>query len=455
MKISKYIILVSLALVIVQGCGIYGKYKRPENLPLEGLYRDIPEDSSSIADLSWRELFTDSCLVALIEQGLEGNTDLQTARLRVEEARVALRTSKLAFTPSVSLSPEVSTGSYGGESTGETYSLGGSAQWEIDIFGSLRNAKKSSEAAYEEQKAYEQAVQTQLIASIADSYYSLVSVDKQIEITEEALESWKESLRVMEALKEAGQQNESAVAQSRASLLDAQTSLLSLEQQRSELENALSILLGSVPHEIERSDLFDLEFDAELSAGVPAELLQRRPDVRQAEWKLAQSYYAVNQARSAFYPQITLSGSAGWTNNGGVSLSDPGKWLLNAVGSLVQPLLSQGKLTGNLKTAKLQEEESLLAFCQAILDAGAEVNDALTQWQTTCKTLELDEEKIEALESAVNSTQLLMKHGSNTYLEVLTAQQSLLSARLGEVSDKYSQIQSVINLYHALGGGAD
>ena len=245
------------------------------------------------------------------------------------------------------------------------------------------------------------------------------------------------------------------MAQAEASRLTAEQSVLSLEKQIKELENSLSTLVGIVPQAIERGKLSEAVFSEQLSVGIPLQLLGKRPDVRQAEYALAEAFYATNQARSAFYPQITLSGSAGWTNNSGAAIVNPGNWLLQAVGSLTQPLFNKGKNIANLRIAKAQQEEALLAFQQSLLDAGAEVNNALTQWQTARQSLTLDEEKIEQLETALRSTRLLMQHGNTNYLEVLTAQQTLLDARLTKVSDRYEEIQGVINLYHALGGGAD
>lgn len=458
MKHIHYYIIAFLALPMLGGCGVYTNYQRPEGLPMDSLYRDIAvngADTASVADLSWRELFTDAHLVELIEMGLRYNTDLQTARLRTEEARATLKASKLAFLPSATFAPEGSLSSFDGAKTTKTYSVGVAAEWEIDAFGSLRNAKKGSHAAYMAGIAYEQAVQTQLVASIADSYYSLIALDKKLLITRETVEKWRENVRTMKALKQAGEQDEAAVAQSEASLMEAEASVLSLEKQVHELENTLSTLIGIVPKNIVRSDLFELTFSSQLSVGVPAQLLSRRPDVRQAEWELAEAFYATNKARSAFYPSITLSGSAGWTNSSGAGIVNPGKWLLSAVGSLTQPLFNRGTNIANLKIAKAQQEEAVLAFSQKLLDAGAEVNDALTQWQTARASLDLDRRRIGTLQVAVGSTQKLMEHGTTNYLEVLTAQQTLLQAQLTEVSDKYDEIQGVINLYHALGGGTE
>ena len=452
----KRIIIFLPALLLFSGCGIYTNYHRPESLPVDSLYRDVPEamqDTSSLADLSWRELFTDSLLVKWIEVGLEKNSDIQTARLLTEEAQASLQASRLAFLPSVSLTPQGSLGSFGGAKPSKTYSLGGTAEWEIDAFGGLRNAKKGSRAALEASRAYEQAVQTQLVATIAETYYSLLALDRKLAITRETARKWGENVRAMKALKRAGERDDAAVAQAEASRLEAESSVLSLERQLHELENSFSTLLGIVPTEIERGRLLELSFPEELSVGVPVQLLGRRPDVRQAEWQLAEAFYATNKARSSFYPQITLSGSAGWTNSSGTGIVNPGDWLLNAVGSLVQPLFNRGRNVANLKIAKAQQQEALVAFRQKLLDAGAEVNNALTQWQTARKSLELDSRKVETLETAVRSTQLLMEHGNTNYLEVLTAQHTLLQAQLTEVSDKYEEIQGVISLYHALGGG--
>lgn len=444
------------AALLLSSCGIYTNYQRSESLPVDSLYRDVPkvmQDTASLADLSWRELFTDPLLVKWIEAGLEKNSDLQIARLRTEEAQASLRASRLSFLPSVSLTPQGSLSSFGGAKPSKTYSLGGTAEWEIDAFGSLRNAKKGSHAAWEASRAYEQAVQTQLVATIAETYYSLLALDRKLAITRETARQWGENVRVMKALKRAGEKNDAAVAQAEASRLDAESAVLSLENQIHELENSFSTLIGIIPTAIERGNLLELSFKEELSVGVPVQLLGRRPDVRQAEWQLAQAFYATNEARSAFYPKITLSGSAGWTNNSGADIANPGDWLLSAVGSLVQPLFNKGRNIANLKIAKAQQQQAQITFAQKLLDAGAEVNNALTGWQTAQKDAELNRRKVETLESAVRSTKLLMEHGNTNYLEVLTAQQTLLQAQLAEVSDRYEEIQSVISLYHALGGG--
>ena len=451
----KRIIIGLLLLTGLSGCHIYRTYERPELSGVDSLYRvpAMTEDTMSLADFSWKELFTDTVLQQLIEKGIANNTDLNIARLKVREAEALLTSSKLAYLPSVSLTPQGTIKSIEGNSPTKTYNLAASADWELDIFGRLTNAKREAKAELEQSQAYKQAVQTQLIATIANSYYTLLMLDKQLDISKRTAEIWAENLRVMKALKKAGQTTEMAVAQIEASKLSVDASLLSLEQQITEVENSLSSLLGVVPQRIDRSTLDMQSFPDTLSVGVPLQLLQRRPDVRQSEAALAESFYTTNRAYSAFYPAITLSGSAGWTNAAGAIISNPGEWLFSAVGSLVQPLFNRGQNIANLKVAKARQEEALLTFRQTLLNAGTEVNDALLQWQVARRRLDLDRQQIISLQSAVRSSELLMRHSSQNYLEVLTARQTLLDAELSAVSDRFEEIQGVINLYHALGGG--
>lgn len=453
--IRKTITAIILA-ALFSSCHIYRAYERPESVTVsDSLYREpvSASDSVSLASLTWRELFRDSQLQQLIERGLAHNTDLRIARLKVKEAEALLMTSRLSYLPSVSLNPQGTLISVDGSKPSKTYNLAVAADWEIDLFGKLLNAKRGAQAALEQSEAYRQAVQTQLIATIANSYYTLLLLDEQLGITQRTAVTWTECLRTMKALKRAGQATEMAVAQTEASKLAVDASVVSIERQINEMENSLSVLLGMPPQEISRSVLGKQEFPDSLATGVPLQLLSRRPDVRQCEYQLATAYYATNSARSAFYPSITLSGSAGWTNSAGAAITNPGQWLLSAVGSLVQPLFNRGKNIANLKIAKAQQEEALLTFQQSVLNAGAEVNDALVQWQAARKRILLDEQQVVSLRSALRSSELLMLHSSQNYLEVLAARQSLLQAELDTATDRFDEIQGVINLYHALGGG--
>lgn len=449
----KNILYIIIGCLLFSGCGIYRQYSRPE-IKTDGLYRDIEStDTVSLAALSWQELFTDSLLQRLITKGLEQNTNLSIARLRVEQAEALLLNAKLSYLPSVSLNPEGSLSSFDGFKAARAYNLSASASWELDVFGKITNAKRSAKAALESSQAYQQAVQTQLIATIADNYYTLLMLDRQLAINQDALLLWESTIKTFDALKNSGESNETAILQARANRLALESSIVSLKQSLYTLENQLSVLLGEVPQTITRGYFINQSFPDTLAVGVPLQLLSNRPDVLQAEFSLASASYATNSARSAFYPSITLSGSAGWTNSAGGLITNPGGWLLSAIGSISQPLFNQGRNIANLRIAKAQQEEAQLSFQQAILNAGQEVNDALSQWQSANERLVIGNLQIATLKEAVRQTELLMRYSSVNYLEVLTAQQTLLSAELSQVQNSFDKIQGIIRLYHALGGG--
>lgn len=451
----KKLFIVVLAAVSLSSCGIYNKYQRPADIRTEGLYGQEAGagDTASIASLSWREVFADPCLQQLIDSALACNTDLLSARERIKEAEATLMSARLAYLPSFMLTPQGGVSSFDGAKGSWTYTGIASASWEVDIFGRLTNAKRRSKALYEQSLEYEQAVSTSLIANMANLYYTLLMLDEQYRISQETARSWQESVRTMRAMMEAGMTNEAGVAQAEANCRQVEASLLDLEQQIKEVENSICILLGTVPSAVERGRLEGQTFPEDLSVGVPLQLLSRRPDVKSAELALASAFYSTNAARSAFYPSITLSGTAGWTNSAGSLIVNPGKVLLSAVASLTQPIFNRGQNVAQLKIAKAQQEEARLAFQQTLLNAGSEVNNALTQVQKARGRASLRQEQVASLEEAVRSTQLLMQHGTTTYLEVLTAQQSLLSARLTQVADRFDEIQGIVNLYQALGGG--
>jgi len=452
---TKYILLLVSLVLLLSSCGIYTNYKRPGNIPLDGLYRDSVQrgDTSSVATMSWRQLFTDTDLISLIELGLDHNSDLQKALLQTEEAEATLQQSRAAFLPSISLTPEGQLSSFDGSKTTKTYSLGASASWEVDAFGSLRNNKEQKKATFEQTQAYAQAVRTKLIATIADSYYSLLMLDRQLEITNTTITVWRQNLKAEIAMKEAGQANEAEVNQAEANCLSAEHSALTLTQQINEQENALSTLIGCVPQAIKRGTFANISFPTTISAGVPLSMIEKRPDVRQSENSLKSAFYGVNKARSAFFPSITLSGTAGWTNSNGTAIVNPGKILLTTLGSLTQPILDKGLNEANLKIAKAQQQEAMISYSQSILNAGEDVNNALKQWQTALDKQKLDEQEIDKLTTAVRNTKLLMENSTTNYLDVLNAEQTLLNAKLTAVSDKYSEIEGIILLYHALGGG--
>lgn len=438
---------------MLTGCGTYSQYHRT-GIRTENLYWNLSVDidTTNIASMSWREMFTDQELQSLIETGLQQNTDLNVARLRVEAAEATLMTAKLSYLPSLGINAEGGGSRYDGV-TAKTYNVGASASWELDIFGKLTAAKRGAVAALQGSRDYQQAVQTQLIATIADSYYTLAMLDEQMAINNRTLENWRATVRTLEALKKVGKANEAGVLQAKANVMQLESSQLAICKSIAETENALSAILAMPSQPIKRSSLAEASFPDTISIGVPLQLLSNRPDVRQAEMELAQAFYATHVARSAFYPNITLSGTLGWTNNEGGAITNSGQWLFNAISSLTQPLFNRGTNIANLKIAQTKQEEAKLLFQQSLLNAGKEVNDALTAWQTAKSQYEINTRQVETLREAVRKTELLMSHSSTSYLEVLTTQQSLLNAEQAQAQDRFGEIQGIINLYHALGGG--
>lgn len=451
----KRYIITAVATVLLSSCGIYNRYTPVTDVPedLYGNQVEVTDTIHNLGNMDWRNLFTDPYLQSLIQQGLENNTDYRAAQLRVEEAEATLLSAKLAFLPSFTLSPQGGVSSFDGAKATWTYSVPVTASWELDIFGRMRNAKKQSQALYAQSKDYQQAVRTQLIASIANTYYTLLMLDEQLSLSEQTAETWKETVASARALMDAGQYDEAGVSQMEATYYSVQTSVLDLKEQINQVENSLALLLAETPHRYERGKLSEQVMPEDFSVGIPLQLLANRPDVRMAEHALEAAFYATNQARSNFYPSITLSGSAGWTNEAGTMIVNPGKFLASAIGSLTQPLFNRGQNIANLKIAKAQQEEAELSFQQTLLSAGSEVNDALTAYQTSRDKADFYEKQIASLHRAEQSTALKMDYGNTTYLEVLTARQTLLSAELEQVANRFAELQSVVNLYQALGGG--
>ena len=439
----------AVALLSLSSCGLYTKYERPDVSFSDSLYRRLPSeaDTSSIATLKWDDLFTDPILQSWIRVGIENNTDLNVARKRIEIAEAGLMSAKWALLPGVS-------GNVSGGTPG-SISADIDASWEADIFGKLRNARKGAAAAVEQSIAYKQATQSLLVATIAGYYYNLLMLDQKLNTSRHTMDNWEENIRTMEALKRAGKTTEAAVLQAKANKLKIEASVYSLEQTIFEVENEMSALLGIVPMKITRSSLEGQIFPEELSQGIPAHLLSNRPEVRQAEQALIQKFYLTNAARAYFYPNLTLSGSLGWTNGAGAMVVNPAGLIAGVLGSLTQPIFGKGANKARLKTAQAEQEIALYNFRQAILDAGVNVNDALMKWQTAQKRLEVNKKQVVHLKAAVWNTKLLMKRGSTNYLEVLTAQQHLLDAELTAITDTYDKIIGIISLYRSLGGGYD
>lgn len=454
----KKMIFLLAGAAMLSGCRIYSSYERPEELPVDSLYREprtADADTASLGDISWRDMFTDSYLQNLIQCGLENNRDMLVAMLRLDQAKAQLKAAKLAFLPSLTFSPNGALTSTDGGKAVKTYELPIEASWEVDLFGNLRNAKKESQAEMLQQAAYVQVVRSELISSIANGYYTLLMLDEQIDVSSATLKLWEEQVRTIASRLKVGEETENALTQAKASLYELEATHNDLLRQEREAENSLCTLLGMTSRDIERGKLDEQTFTQSVCTGVPLRLLSKRPDVVQAEMELAGAYYSTNQAHSAFYPNLTLSGSAGWTNSLGQAVSNPGGWILSALASLTQPIFNRGKLVSNLRVSKDEEQIALLNYKQAILDAGQEVNDALYAVESVDRTLDSHKKQCDELLRTVKTAEALYKTGNATYLELLTAQQSLLNAKLNVITDTFTKCQSMVNLYAALGGGCE
>lgn len=453
------------AVLMLSGCGLYRKYERTAVVPDNLFGEEYPAaDSSSIASMGWRELFTDPYLRTLVDSALSRNTDLATAKLHVDEAMYGLQISRLGYLPSFNFAGDGGISKWRNyssepvETTPEwTYTLPVTASWTIDIFGRQTNTKRQGEASLQMAKDYEMAVRTGIVAGVATQYYTLLMLDEQLAIAYGTADKFEQSVRVLRAMKDAGMSNEIAVAQMEGAMYEVKSAIKDLSQSIRQVENSLCLLLCDTPHHIERGDLASASsgFPEELLTGLPADILENRPDVRAAEMNLASAYYQVNISKASMLPELTLSGTAGWTNTLGTAVINPGGLLLAATGSLFQPIFNAGALSRQVKIDKARMEEAGLAYCQAVLNAGAEVNNALAAYQFSHERLLARTAQVESLSSAVDKTEKMMKYSSGTYLEVLTAQQSLLSARTGVAQEQYNLIAAVISLYNALGGGQE
>lgn len=457
------IIIVGLATLVLTSCkSLYGKYERPE-VNTTGLVRDAISDTDTLAvtdtttfaNLPWRELFTDPKLQALIETGLENNPDLLNAALNVQMAEAQLKASKLAFLPSVSFSPQGTLSSWDGSKASKTYSLPINASWNLDIFGNLLSQKRSTQMFLVQMKDVQVSVQSSLIANIANMYYTLLMLDEQMRIINEMEQLTKETWKIMKVQKEAitGVRS-TAVQAAEASYYSVLAQKEDMRRQIRETENSLSLLLGRQAGLIERGTLAEQSLPTEFSTGVGIQLLANRADVHANEMALAQCFHDVQTARSRFYPSLSISGSGAFTNSSGAGIVNPGAWLLSAVGSLVQPIFQNGQLIANLKVAKAQYEQAYNTWQNSVLQAGAEVSNALVLYNASDAKSKIEAKQVAVLKQNVEDTRMLMATAGSTYLEVIEAQSSLLNAELSKVQDDFYKMQAVVNLYYALGGGA-
>jgi NodT family efflux transporter outer membrane factor (OMF) lipoprotein len=452
--------------MMLTGCGLYNKYEKTVQDPADpfGTTQDITSATSetSIADMSWREFFTDSQLQQLIEQALANNTDLNSARINIEKSQISLRTKKLAFLPSLYFSPQGSLSSFDGAKATKSYTLPLDISWDIDVFGSMRNKKRAAQAALLQAQMTEESTRSNLISNVAQQYFYLQLLDRELDILIQTDSLWKASLDTEQALYENGQAYSTAVNQQEASCLDVKLQIVAIKRAIRSTENELCTLLCITPQHIERSKWYPenkyhsaankrLFEDRFMKIGVPAMMLERRPDIRLANYYIEEAFYNVQAARAAFFPSIKLTGELGWSNNGG--FVNPAKFLWSVVGQLSQPIFARGEINANYKISKLTEENLKKKYVQTVIDAGNEVNEAIADCHAARQNHEYYHRQVEVLHEAYIGTHELMDNGKAQYLEVLTAQESLLSAQLNEATNMYSGAQAIISLYIALGGG--
>lgn len=462
MKIYHFL-LTGLAVLSLTGCkSLYGKYERPQ-VNTTGLVRDSASltdtlavnDTTSFANIPWRSVFTDPQLQGLIEKALSNNPDLLNAALNVDMAEAQLKAAKLAFLPGFSFSPQGTISSWDYSKATKTYSLPIGASWDTNLFGNLTAAKRSTQMALLQAKDYQVAVQTRLIANVANMYYTLLMLDKELQIVEDMEKLTKDTWDIMKVQHEsvAGVRS-TAVQSAQANYLSVKTQKEDLKRQVRETENSLSLLIGEAAHAIPRGNLDDQSLPSNFATGVGIQLLNNRADVHAYEMALAECFYNVEAARARFYPSLTISGSGAFTNSGGMGITNPGKMLWSAVASLTQPIFAKGQLVAGLRVAKDQYQQAYNTWQNSVLSAGSEVSNALVLYNTSEAKSKLEAERIEVLKQNVEDTKSLMASAGSTYLEVITAESNLLNSQLNKVSDDFSKMQAVVNLYYALGGGA-
>ena len=460
---SRFFLAAVLSSALLSSCGLYSKYEPQSSvddnlfgsLDTTGISSAFVADTNSFGQQDWKTVFTDSKLQALVDKVLAQSNDMMQAHLNVEQAEAALKMKKLAYAPAFYFTPSGTLSKILDDKydLSKTFEIPVTASWEIETFGKLTNQKRQAKAAYAQTQEAEQAVKTQLVCATINMYYTLMMLDKQLNLLQETEESWKNSVEVIRSMKSAGMSNEAAVAQMEAVYYSVGASVIDVKSSILNVEKYLCNLMGEYPHSIERGTLDQQKLTEQFSTGVPVKMLQNRPDVRLAELSLEQSFYATNEARGNFFPSLTINGSIGYTNAAGSLILDPAKFIAAAVASLTQPLFAHGQISGNYKIKKAQQEQARLNFQQTLIEAGTEVNNALTAYRTAKQKSDYYDKQVEALQRAAESTELLMRHGTTTYLDVLTAKQSLLSAQMTQISNKVEEIQGILSLYQALGGG--
>jgi len=468
MKKTIYIIIGVFALTSLAGCGLYKKYERPE-INVDGLVRDTARtdvvlpataDTTNFGDVAWQEVFTDPQLQTLIRQALERNYDLLNAAENVKMAEAQLKSARLAFLPSFSFNPtgslsDVFSGPNRSAEWTRSYNLPVSASWNVDLFGNLLSQNRSSKVALIASEDYQQAVRSRVICGVANCYYTLLLLDRQLQILTDMEQITKENWDMMQLQKQLRGARETSVVAAQAAHLGVVSKRIDMQRQISETENTLSLLLGQSAQTIARGRLEDQQLPSTFATGINIVLLSNRPDVHAAEMNMAQCFYGIENARSKFYPGLNINASGAFTQNATGSVVNPAYWIANFVGALTQPIFQNGRLVAGLKVAKAKYQQAYNDWEYSILSAGSEVSNALVKYNTSHQKSLVDRERVDVLNKNVNYTRDLFKMGSSTYLEVITAQQNLLNAEIDQVTDDFNKMQAVVNLYSALGGGRE
>ena len=450
------------AALTMTSCGLYNKYERPE-VNTQGLVRDplsltdtlAVTDTTSFGNLPWRSVFTDPQLQTLIQQGLDNNVDLLNAALNVKMIEAQLACAKLAFLPSVAFTPQGTLSLFDGSKTTKSYQLPISASWNVDLFGNILSLKRGAQMQLLQAKDYQLAVKTNIITGVANLYYTLLMLDRQLEILTDMEGLTKETWDMMALQMKYGRARSTSVQSAEASYYSVQSQITDMKRQIREVENSLSLLLCQPGQTISRGKLSDQSLPSEFSTGIALQMLNNRPDVHAAEMSLAACYHNVQTARSRFYPSINITGSGIFTNSMGTQTFNPGKWLLSAIGSLTQPIFANGQLVAGLKVAKAQQEQAFNNWQNAIYKAGNEVSNALVSYNSYDERSRLEQKQTELYRQNVEDTRQLYKSSGTSYLEVISAQANLLNAEITKVSDDFYKMQAVVSLYSALGGGRE
>lgn len=462
-KLKKVFFILGMPFLF-QACFVAKEYQRPEEIVLEeDLFRTniLLQDTTSMAEVSWRVMFTDPLLTKYIEEGLNNNIDIRVALQQIAAAEAYVKQGNAGYLPTLNLGAGVThqilsgNSQFGSIFNGSItqYEATGSLSWEADIWGKIRSNDRAFQASYLQTVAAHQAVKTELIASIASMYYQLLALDEQLEITLETIETRESSLETTKALKTAGTLTEVGVKQTEAQLYRARAVVVDIQNNIRLIENALSILLGDTPHHIERTDLDRQQITTELQTGVPGQLIRNRPDVIAAEYNLINAFELTNVARSDFYPSIRLTATGGFQSLDLAELFNANSLFANLAGSLAQPLLNQRRIRTQYEVSQAQQQIALLDFKRSLLIASREVSDALYNYEAAVEKIALKSEEYNAYELATTYSEELLNNGLANYLEVLTARENALSSQLELVNERFNRLDAIVELYQALGGG--